>query len=93
MTLDTLFLMIVLIYLVLIAYGIIGMRRRKMVGRPKRVTEILIVLVPPAMIAGLLVVSGEGGLVLQWGLFLGAMPVAGAIVAVLTEQIARRVEP
>jgi hypothetical protein len=93
MTLDTLFLLIVLIYLVLIAYGIVGMRKRKMVGRPKRVTEILIVLVPPGMIAGLLAVSGEGGLVLQWGLFLGAMPVAGAIVAVLTEQIARRVQP
>ncbi len=93
MTLDTLFLMIVLIYLVLIAYGVAGMRKRKMVGRPKLVTEILIVLVPPAMIAGLLTVSGEGGVVLQWGLFLGAMPVAGAIVAVLTEQIARRVGP
>jgi hypothetical protein len=93
MTLDTLFLMIVLIYLVLIAYGIVGMRRRKMVGRPKLVTEILIVLVPPAMIAGMLTASGEGGVVLQWGLFLGAMPVAGAIVAVLAEQIARRVEP
>jgi hypothetical protein len=93
MTLDTLFLMVVLIYLVLIAYGIVGMRKRKMVGRPKLMTEILIVLVPPAMIAGLLVLSGEGGVVIQWGLFLLAMPVAGAIAAVLTEQIARRVEP
>jgi hypothetical protein len=93
MNLATLFLMIVLIYLILIAYGIVGMRKRKMVGRPKLTTEILIVLVPPAMIAGLLTISGEGGLVLEWGLFLGAMPIAGAIVAVLTEQIARRVEP
>jgi hypothetical protein len=90
MTLETLFLTIVLIYLVLIAYGIVGMRRRKMVGRPKLLTEILVVLVPPALIAGLLTVSGEGGLVLKWGLFLAAMPLAGAIVAVLTEQIARR---
>jgi hypothetical protein len=93
MNLATLFLMIVLIYLVLIAYGIVGMRRRKMVGGPKRMTGILIVLVPPAMIAGLLTVSGEGGLVIKWGLFLGAMPIVGAITAVLTEQIARRVEP
>ncbi|WP_404713563.1 hypothetical protein [Sphingomonas sp. MMS24-J13] len=93
MTLDTLFLMIVLIYLVLIAYGVVGMLKRKMVGRPKRVTEILIVLVPPAMIAGLLTASGEGGVVIQWGLFIGAMPIAGAIVVVLTELIARRIEP
>ena len=93
MTLETLFLMIVLIYLVLIAYGVVGMLKRKMVGRPKRVTEILIVLVPPAMIAGLLTVSGEGGLVIQWGLFIGAMPIVGAIVVVLAELIARRVQP
>ena len=93
MTLDTLFLMVVLVYLVLIAYGIIGMRKRRMVGRPKLVTEILIVLVPPALIAALLAFSGEGGLVIQWGGFLIAMTVAGAIAAALTEQIARRVGP
>jgi hypothetical protein len=78
---------------VLIAYGIVGMRRRKMVGRPKFVTEVLIVLVPPAMIAGLLAFSGELGLVIKWGPFLAAMAVAGAIVAMLTEQIARRIQP
>ena len=93
MTLETLFLMVVTIYLVLIAYGIVGMHKRKMIGRPKLTTEILIVLIPPALIAGLLTISGEGGLVIKWGLFLGAMPIAGGIVAVLTEQIARRVEP
>ena len=93
MTLPNLFLMIVLIYLVLIVYGIVGMRRRKMVGRPRVVTEVLIVLIPPALIAGLLALSGESGLVVQWGLFLGAMPAAGAVVAVLTELIARRVAP
>ena len=93
MNLPTLFLTIVLIYLVLIAYAIVGMRRRRMVGGPKRMTAVLVVLVPPAMIAGLLAVSGEGGVVIQWGLFLGAMPIVGGIVAFLAEQIARRVEP
>lgn len=93
MTLEMLFLTIVIIYLVLIAYGIVGMRRRKMVGRPKMMTEIAIVIIPPALIAGLLTISGEGGLVIKWGQFLAAMAIAGAIVALLTEQIARRVEP
>ena len=93
MTLGILFLVIVLTYLVLIAYGIAGMRKRHMVGRPWLTTAILIVVIPPALIAGLLALSGEGGLVLQWGTFLGIMPVTGALVAVATDQIVRRIQP
>jgi hypothetical protein len=92
MTLGTLFLMVVLIYLVLIAYGVAGMRRKHMHGRPKRVTAALLVLAPPGLITLLLILSDERGLVSEWGLFLGAMPVAGAIVALLTEAIAARIE-
>ena len=93
MTLANLFLVIVLTYLVLIAYGIAGMRKRKMVGRPWLVTAVLIVLIPPALIAGLLALSGAGGLVIDWAEFLGIMPVAGAVVAVATDQIVRRIQP
>lgn len=93
MTLGTLFLTILMIYLVLIAYGIVGMRRRHMHGRPKIVTQVLMVIAPPGLITLMLLISDERGLVEQWALFLLAMPVTGAIVAVLTELIARRVEP
>ena len=91
MTIGTTFLLILTAYLALIAYGIVGARRR-LAGKALLVTEILLVLVLPVLLAGLLVATGEGELVRAWARFFIAMPVAGAIVAVLADQIARRVD-
>lgn len=92
MTLGTLFLMVVTIYLVLIAYGVVGARRRLRHGSLV-VTQALLVLLPPALLIGALVAADEAPLVAEWSRLLIAMPIAGAIVAVLAERIARRVEP
>jgi hypothetical protein len=90
-TIGTTFLLILTAYLALIAYGIVGARRR-LTGRGLRIAEILLVLVLPVLLAGVLAATGEGELVREWGRFFIAMPVAGAIVAVLADQIARRVD-
>lgn len=93
MTLTTLFLMIVIIYLVLIAYGVVGLRRRRVAGRARLIAAAMIVVAPPALIAGLLAATGESELVRTWRLFLLAMPIVGALAALLADQIARRVLP
>ena len=92
MTLGPLFLTIVTAYLVLVAYGTVGARRR-LHGRGLMVALLLVVLLPPAIIAGALVASGEGGVVREWHRLLIAMPVVGALVALAAEQVARRVAP
>ena len=92
MTLETVFLTLVTAYLVLVAYGVVGARRRH-VGRAKLIAEALLVILPPALIAGALAAAGEGALVTQWWRLFALMLVAGAVVAIVAEQVARRVVP
>jgi len=92
MTIDSLLLTLVAAHLALVAYGVVGVRRR-LAGRPKWVAEALMVVLPPAMIAGALVYFDEGALVAAWWRLFALMVVAGAIVAVVAEQVARRVTP
>ena len=92
MTLGPLFLTIVTVYLVLIAYGVVGARRR-LRGGSLIVTQLLLVLLPVVLLVGALIAAGEGALVAQWARLLLAMPIAGGIVAVAAERIARRIEP
>jgi hypothetical protein len=90
MTLDTLFLVLIPTYLVLVAYGIVGGRRRKLPGRTRLISAILTVLIPPAAIIGALFATGDAFLIAGWGLVTIAMFAVGILVAFLTEFIARR---
>lgn len=92
MTLGTLLLVILITYLVLIAYGVVG-AQRKLSGRALRITLVLLVLLVPAALAGMLVASGEGDLVRQWWRFFVLMPLLGIVVAFLTSRIGRRIGP
>ncbi len=92
MTIGTLLLMILMIYLALIAYGVVGAQRR-LSGGALRLTRALLVLLVPALLAGALVASGEGALVRDWWRLFVLMPVLGVVVAFLAARIARRVEP
>lgn len=92
MTLGTLLLMVVTVYLVLIAYGVVRARRR-LAGRAKLVAEALLVVVPPMLMAGALVGADEGALVAAWWRLFVSMTMAGVCVAAVAEQVARRVEP
>jgi hypothetical protein len=90
MTLETLFLLLVTTYLVLIAYGVVGARAR-LFGRARTVAAALTVVLPPLLIALLLLASGEGALVARWGRLFVAMAVAGVGVAFAADRVARRV--
>lgn len=91
MTLDAVFLLLATIQLALVAYGVVGARRR-LAGRPLLVAEALLVLLVPALIAALLAAAGEGAVVRDWGRFFIAMIFAGALTAALAEAIARRID-
>ncbi|UAK25261.1 hypothetical protein [Sphingomonas nostoxanthinifaciens] len=88
MTLDTVLLLVVSIYLALVAYGVAGAGRR-LAGPPRLITDGLLVLLPPGLLAGTLAMTEEGPLVAQWWRLFAGMPVAGAIVAVLADRIGR----
>jgi hypothetical protein len=92
MTLGTLLLLILTIYLVLIAYGVVG-AQRKLAGGALRLTRALLILLVPIALAGALAASGEGALVRQWWRLFVLMPVLGVVVAYLASRIGRSVEP
>ena len=92
MTLGTLLLLILTVYLVLIAYGVVG-ARRKLSGRALAVTLALLVLLVPVVLAAALAASGEGALVREWWRLFALMPILGGGVAYLAARIGRRVEP
>jgi hypothetical protein len=91
-TLGTLLLLILIIYLVLIAYGVVG-AQRKFSGGSLRIARALLVLLVPAGLAAALAASGDGDLVREWWRFFVAMPILGIVTALLASRIARQVEP
>ena len=91
MTLETAFLMLVLIYLVMIAYGVVGARRRGTPGRLRALLAALMVLIPPLAAFYALYSTGDPALVAAWGRVILAMLASGIATAGFTEYVARRV--
>ena len=91
MTLATLFLVLVPTYLVLIAYGQVGSRRRGLARWPRFVAAALRVALPPLALFGALLATRDAYLIASWGGVTLAMLIAGAIAAGLVELIAPRV--
>jgi hypothetical protein len=91
MTLETAFLMLILIYLVMIAYGVVGARRRGTPGKVRIALAALMVLIPPLAMLYALYSTGDAGLFAAWGKVTLAMLVSGVGTAIFTEYIARRV--
>lgn len=91
MTIQTLFLLVVPLYLVLVAYGQFGARRRGLSGRTRAIAGALRVIIPPAALLGALASTGDRLLIEGWGIVTLGMLVAGAIVAGVVEAVAPRV--
>ncbi|HMI20529.1 MAG TPA: hypothetical protein VK533_13405 [Sphingomonas sp.] len=91
MTLGTLMLLILTVYLVLIAYGVVGAERKKLAPGALRITRALLVLLVPVLLVGALLASGEQSLVRDWWLLFFLMPVLGIVVAWLAARIANSV--
>ena len=92
MTLGTLMLLILIVYLVLVAYGVVGAERKKFGPAALRITRALLVLLVPVLLVGALLISGEDNLVRDWWLLFVAMPFLGMVVVWLAARIARQVQ-
>ena len=90
MTLETLFLLLITTHLVLVAYGIVGGRRR-LGSRARLLAAGLLAWMPPGLIAATLAATGEEDLVARWGRLFLLMGVAGTAVAWVADRTARRV--
>lgn len=90
MTIETLFLVLVPTYLVLIAYGQIGSRRRGLGLKPRLIAAAVRVGLPPLAVFGALLATRDAYLIASWGGVTLAMLVAGAIVVALVEWLAPR---
>lgn len=91
MTIETLFLIVVPTYLVLVAYGQVGARKRGLAPRVRALTAALRILLPPTAIFLALLSTGDALLIGGWGMVTLAMLVAGIVAAGLVEIIAPRV--
>ncbi len=91
MTLQTLYVVVVPLYLALIAYGQVGARKRGLSGRVRLIAGALRVILPPAALMLALWSTGDALLIANWGAVTAGMLVAGAIVAGVVEVVAPRV--
>jgi len=91
MNLETLFLVVILCYLAMIAYGVVGSRRRGTPGRTRLIATALMVLIPPLSLAYAVYSTDNAGVVAAWGKVTMAMLVSGIATAAFTEYVAKRV--
>ncbi|MBO9378997.1 hypothetical protein GG804_19700 [Sphingomonas histidinilytica] len=86
----TAFLLIGSIYLVIIAYGVVRTRKRGLPPRVRLIAAAIQVVVPPAVLIGALLLTGDQRMVATWGTLLAMLMVAGVFLAMCTEIVARR---
>lgn len=91
MTLGSLLLTLLAAYLAVIAYGVVG-ARRKFAGMPLRFVQACLVLILPAVLVGALMASGDAAVVREWGKLFAAMPVLGLVTVILADRIAAKVD-
>jgi EamA domain-containing membrane protein RarD len=91
MTIETLFIVLVPLYLVMIAYGVVGARRKGTPGRVRAAMAALIVLIPPLAVLYALWSTHDAFLIAGWGTVTIGMLASGIATAIFTEFIARRV--
>lgn len=80
-------------YFVLVAYGVVRTRKA---GLPKQIRltgTIAQVLLPPLLMFAVLLTTGSAQLIEGWGVMLIMLLIAGALLAICTDMIARRVLP
>lgn len=86
----TAFLLIGSIYLVIIAYGVVRTRKRGLPPRVRLIAAAIQVVLPPAVLIGALLLTGDERMIGAWGTLLALLLLAGIFLAMCTEIIARR---
>jgi hypothetical protein len=90
MNAATLFLLIGSVYLVIIAYGVVRTRKQGLPPRLRLVSAAIQVVLPPAILLGALFLTRDAFMIGGWGVLLVMLLVAGALLAICTDIVARR---
>ena len=85
-----LFLLIGSVYLVVIAYGVVRTRKKSLPPHLRFLSASAQVVLPPVVLAVLLLTTGDAAIA-GWSLMFGLLIVAGALLALCTDLVARRV--
>ena len=86
----TLFLLIGSVYLLIIAYGVVRTRKKGLPPHIRFAAASAQVVLPPVVIAILLLTTADAAIA-GWSLMFGLLIVAGALLALCTDLVARRV--
>lgn len=90
MTPATIFVLIAAIYLTIIAYGVVRTRKRGLPRKARLASAAAQVIVPPVVMFGALLTTGDAFAIGGWGVMLTMLLVAGALLALCTDLVARR---
>ena len=87
----TIFLLIASIYLVIIAYGVVRTRKKGLSRQVRLSAAAAQVILPPLVLFGALLMTRDAFLIGGWGVMLAMLLVAGALLAICTDQVAKRI--
>lgn len=90
MNFATVFLLIAAVYLVIVAYGVIRTRKRGLPPHVRFAAASAQVVLPPVVLAIALLLTGNATIA-GWSLMLILLLVAGGLLALCTDLVARRV--
>ncbi len=90
MTPATIFVLIAALYLTIIAYGVVRTRKRGLPRNTRLASAAAQVIVPPVVLFGALLTTGDAFAIGGWGVMLAMLLVAGALLALCTDLVARR---
>lgn len=88
---TSIFLIVGSLYLAIIAYGVVRTRKKGLPRNVRLSAAAAQVLLPPVILFGALVTTGDAFLIGGWGVMLAMLLVAGALLAICTDIVARRV--
>ena len=91
MTPISIFLTIGSLYLVVVAYGVVGTRKRGLPASLRLISAAIQVVLPPVILFGLMLLEPALFPVAAWGPVLGMLALAGALLAICTDIVAKRV--
>lgn len=91
MTPIAIFLTVGSLYLVIVAYGVIGTRKRGLPPQLRILTAAIQVLLPPIALGAMMLLEPVLFPIGAWGPVLAMLALAGALLAICTDIVAKRV--
>lgn len=91
MTPEAIFLTVGAAYLAIIAYGVVRTRQKGLPLQIRFAAASAQVILPPVILFGALLMTRDAFLIGGWGVMLGMLLIAGALLALCTDIVAKRV--